>query len=275
MEKEPNFRKRRFRKAVHIILVAIADRAEIAEQMLMKGGMLLAIRYNSTRFTRDIDFSTKKKYSEFDHEKFLDDFDAALERAGDRLDYNLSCKIQSVKLKPLKEDASFPTLKISIGYAKKDNMKQLKRLKALNSSDVVRVDYSFNELNRKIEKIQIEAGKNIFAYSITDLIAEKYRAILQQEKRNRSRRQDVYDIYFLINKIKITKEDKCIILESLIKKAESRELKISIASISEKSIIKRSKKDYDKLQDEIKEDLPGFDEAYGLVKAFYESMPWD
>jgi len=45
-----------FRQAVHIVLSAIAGSEYLKPKMIMKGGMLLGIRYKSSRFTEDIDF---------------------------------------------------------------------------------------------------------------------------------------------------------------------------------------------------------------------------
>ncbi|MDI6796975.1 MAG: nucleotidyl transferase AbiEii/AbiGii toxin family protein, partial [Desulfatibacillaceae bacterium] len=78
-----------------MILEAIAEDPELAGQMLMKGGMLLAIGYDSTRFTKDVDFSTKIMYPDFQKDIFIKKLNLLLEKSGDRLDYNLSCKIQS------------------------------------------------------------------------------------------------------------------------------------------------------------------------------------
>jgi len=39
-------------------------------------------------------------------------------------------------------------------------------------------------------------------------------------------------------------------------------------------IMERSQKEYPRLADEITEPLPAFEEVYGLVRAFYESLPW-
>lgn len=50
--------RRSFRQASHLVLRAIANSHRLAPLMVMKGGTLLAIRYNSPRFTKDIDFST-------------------------------------------------------------------------------------------------------------------------------------------------------------------------------------------------------------------------
>lgn len=49
-----------FRQAVHTILSSIASDSDLKANMILKGGILLAIRYKSHRFTTDIDFSTEK-----------------------------------------------------------------------------------------------------------------------------------------------------------------------------------------------------------------------
>ena len=55
----------------------------------MKGGILLALGYESTRFTRDIDFSTEIMLQNFDVEAFIAKFDAALVDTIDQLEYDI------------------------------------------------------------------------------------------------------------------------------------------------------------------------------------------
>ena len=43
-----------FRQAVHTILVAITRSDNLRTNMIMKGGILLALGYESTRYTKDI-----------------------------------------------------------------------------------------------------------------------------------------------------------------------------------------------------------------------------
>ena len=45
--------QRGFREVVHIILDSIGHSRNLQARMVMKGGLLLAIRYDSSRFTRD------------------------------------------------------------------------------------------------------------------------------------------------------------------------------------------------------------------------------
>jgi hypothetical protein len=46
--------ERAFRQAVHTILFAIASSEILSTKMFMKGGILLAIEFNSTRHTKDM-----------------------------------------------------------------------------------------------------------------------------------------------------------------------------------------------------------------------------
>ncbi len=264
------------REAFHTILLAISNSQNLHASMIMKGAVLLAIRYNCIRYTTDIDFSTHLKASEFDIDRFISDFDQSLILATETLDYGLDCRVQSHKRKPPNENATFPTLKLKIGYAYKDDRNNHKRLIAHKSLHVVEIDYSFNEVTQETESLKLKAGGTLSVYSFTDLIAEKYRAILQQEKRKRFRRQDIFDLYFLFNNYHLpTLNEKRKILKSLIKKAESRELQVDRNSMSNKEIIRRSKKRYHLLSQEINIDLPDFDAAYTKIRSFYESLPWE
>ena len=64
--------KKNFREAVHIILAAIGASTVLRGNMILKGGMLMALRYDSSRFTRDADFSTTAKYAKGDEQKLLE-----------------------------------------------------------------------------------------------------------------------------------------------------------------------------------------------------------
>lgn len=265
--------RRELREAVYTVLHAIAKSQQLNCQMVMKGGILLAIRYHSSRFTKDIDFSTEEKYSDFDEEGFLGEFREKLTFAVEDLDYGLDCRIQSWEVRPKEKDKSFQTMALKIGYAPKGSRKH-KSLMNNKCLDVVEVDYSFNELTQEKEILKIFDEESLEAYSFTDLIAEKFRAIMQQEVRNRFRRQDPYDLYFLLKKYSITKDERQKILKSLIIKSNSRNLEVDKLSISKEKIKQRSKKNYSQLADEIEEPLPPFEEVYSFVQNFYESLPW-
>lgn len=242
----------------------------------MKGGILLALGYESTRYTKDIDFSTAKTLKEFDLETFIQNLKSALVEAVESLDYGLDCQVQSYKQKPPKSDATFPTIEISVGHAYKHDHNAHRRLLNKNSSNIVEIDYSLNEPSREVEIFKIEEGRHIQIYGFTELVAEKFRAILQQVVRNRRRRQDVYDLNFLLAHYPqaqdaITKQK---ILDSLIEKAQSRDLAINKESLSSPEVMKLSKAEYHLLVSEIEGPLPDFDTAYSVIRDYYESLPW-
>ncbi len=162
-----------------------------------------------------------------------------------------------------------------MGYAYKGSNEH-KRLLNGKAVKTIPIDYSFNEITRKIERAQISDGKYISVYSLIDLIAEKYRAILQQKGRNRARRQDAFDLFYLFKmKSSLTKKDKKEILNTLILKSESRGLFIDCSSIDSKEIEVRSKSEYHQLKQEVEGELPPFDETFSRIKSFCKSLPWE
>jgi hypothetical protein len=97
---------------------------------------------------------------------------------------------------------------------------------------------------------------------------------LQQVVRNRSRRQDIFDLHYLFENHPIIEEKKPLILEALIDKCRSRDIEPTQGSMASPEIYDRSAKDYDTLAIDIEGDLPDFDVAYQVVRQFYESLPW-
>ncbi|MCB2181253.1 MAG: nucleotidyl transferase AbiEii/AbiGii toxin family protein [Desulfobulbaceae bacterium] len=274
LEENPDHKT--LREAIHTVLVAISTGHWLNCNMIIKGGVLLAIRYESVRFTEDIDFSTRITLKDFDQDSFLKELGQSLATAVEKLDYGLDCRIQSYQMQPSNNpEASFPTFKLKIGYAYKHDSNSHKRLLKRQSSKVLKLDYSLNEETQDIESFEISDGGTLSAYSLSDLVAEKYRAILQQKVRNRVRRQDAYDLFALMKKLPITDPaEKKHILETLIKKSAARNLEINFESISVPETFKRSKNQYEMLASEIGGELPKFEEVYTFVEDFYKSLPW-
>lgn len=274
VKEAPDANQREMREAVHTVLVAIGGSSALQSQMVMKGGILLAIKYNSSRYTRDIDFSTTMKFANLNEGKFRSDFENRLAMAVEELDYGVDCRVQSYAVRPRRENADFQTIQMTLGYARKGTKKHA-HLLAKNCPDIVEVDYSFNEHTESIDQLRLGDGTMIYAYSFIDLVSEKLRAILQQEIRDRVRRQDSYDLFRLLKSKPVTDHDqKSLILEALKTKAATRFLPIDRHSMAKTEIIERSKKEYPQLANEISEPLPSFDEVYGFVQNFYESLPW-
>jgi hypothetical protein len=241
--------------------------------MVMKGGLLMAIRYRSSRFTKDIDFSTTRTLKELDLGTFRREFEAALALVVAESDYGLDCRLQGFQTNPAnRPEASFPSIELKIGHAYKGTPKH-KRLLAGASPSVVSIDFSLNECILEIEPLEISVGESILVYGFTDLVAEKLRSLLQQPERNRYRRQDVYDLAKLLA-LEINEGEKRLILTSLLEKSRSRGIEPTVDSLSDPEVRRRAQADYGTLADEVQEPLPDFASAYQALETFYRSLSW-
>lgn len=271
----PNEQERQFREAVHCILEAIGSTANLRTQMIMKGGVLMAIRYDTGRNTRDIDFSTTEHYNDFKSSRveFVEGLNAALQSAAvETLGYGMDLVVQSEKLKP-REEGNFQTLHLKIGFAKRGS-KQHKRLFTNGSTDFVDVDYSFNEHIHDMDLVQLGEQAQLVVYGQLTQIAEKYRALLQLSERRRERGQDVFDLHHLLTRFRPSDEGHEMLLEFIKEKCVSRELSIDRGSLRNSDLIARAKSGYGQIAAQVDGVLPSFEEAFELVSSFYESLPW-
>ncbi len=265
--------QRELRQAVHTVLAAIAQDTQLRADMIMKGGILLAVRYQSVRFTKDIDFSTSMKLSEVNADDVQRRLDAALRLTVEALDYDLDCRVQGCKVHPANQaNASFPSIKLKIGYAYKGTAKH-RRLIQLQSPSVISIDYSLNETISNIDEVLVGLDQSVNAYPFAELVAEKFRALLQQVERDRYRRQDVYDLAFL-SRMPRNKSVEAAIFNSLMVKARSRNIEPNCDSLNDEEVKRRAAADYHTLKDEVQGDLPDFEVAYAEVLAFYRALPW-
>src|SRR3990172_2887859 len=263
-----------FRQSIHTLMLAISQAGSLQTRMIFHGGLLLAIRFHGIRHTKDIDFVTADQRTQVDEEHFIAFLNEELAIACENLPYGLDCRIQSYRVKPPGDNRNFQSLKIAMGYAYKGAPAH-RRLMKKESPKVIEIDYSFNEVNQQIDTIQLVDGGTIQAYSLPDLVGEKYRAIIQQKSRNRVRRQDAFDIYWLLKCGYLEDRTlKILIYRSLLIKAQSRQLAINKDSLADEEIVERSKAEYATLADEIDGELPPFEEVYTAVRNYYESLPW-
>lgn len=268
--------KASFREAVHIVLHAISTSLALRSTMVMKGGMLMAIRYDSSRFTKDADFSTREKYAKNSEKELLEELDRQLVLANDQLPYDTMCRRQRAVINPPRADAKFPTLSVSIGYAQRSKAQAVARLNNGQASTVVQIDYSYNEAVYDVELLGLGDGDQLQAYSFKNLLAEKMRSLLQQPIRNRNRRQDVYDLDLLIvTGTAPTAEEKKELLELLATSCRERGIEPDRGSFANPEIKRMASEGYEDLAPEVEGELPPFEEAYARVQAFYEDLPWD
>jgi len=239
----------------------------------------MAVRYKSSRYTEDVDFSTSEKYSDIDDKEFKIEIESALSIACDEIPYNIVCQLQTFKSQPKDaKNASFPSLKLTIGYCNRKDESSMRRLERGEAVKVVSVDYSFNEDTHELDELYISDDDHLGVYSYNEVIAEKLRSILQQKSRKRNRRQDVYDIYYLLTDCaEPSEEEGFSILRILKEKSKGRleEGEVNRMAMRDPEIVERSKKEYEFMEEEVEGDLPEFYVAFEKVKNFYESLPWE
>jgi predicted nucleotidyltransferase component of viral defense system len=190
---------------------------------------------------------------------------------------DISCAVQRFDYQPRKDGfANFiaPALKLNIGYAKKGTRDE-GRLKEGQSTRILQVDISFKEKVVNTAEVTIEEPDvTIRAYSFEEIIAEKLRATLQQVKRNRNRRQDVFDIRWLVDRYAPDQASREIILSTLLEKSEDRDIVPTLESFDNEEVKERSSKDWDTMKLEVGGKLPDFAESFEIVRKFYRSLPW-
>ena len=262
----------RLRQAVRTLLEAIAATPSLQRQMILKGGMLLGIVHGSSRFTKDVDFSTPQHFGDMDEGALRGALEEALVAAVERLGYGLDCRIQRWNVNP-ERGGTTPTLQVNIGYALVGSPAH-RRLQKLQATDILPLDYSFNETAPFVDLLACDEGRCVQTYDLHTLIAEKYRALLQQESRNRVRGQDVYDLHFLLTQEADTFVlDRQSVLDILREKAAARNIDSHRAALRDENLQERARDSYAGLEFDA-DRLPAYEEAFGVVRAFYEALPW-
>lgn len=268
------------RQATEVVLAAIGMAEPFSEHIFLKGGILMGVLYGSPRNTGDIDFTTDLDPNDELPDALRTALDETLPRAAAEIGYpGMLLRVQTIKIRPRKNSLAkdtFPALEMKIGYAQRGSPQERHFHKG-RSPQVIQVDISFNEPISGLQVIKLEEASSteIKAYSIYDLIAEKVRALLQQELKNKNRRQDIYDISLLLRAFEFDEDEKTKILTSIKTKCASREITPDVHSLSSEAVRKHAKAEWGTLAVEIGEDqLPDFDECFAQVEAHYTSLPW-
>lgn len=264
----------RQRQVTEILLSAVAIVPSLQESLYLKGGILMNLVYESPRSTSDVDFSTPADPHLYPLQ-FRNDLNTGLQRAASALGYiDLICRVQSIKEQPRSfPNAIAPALRVKIGSALRGTNEE-KKLQEGQASQTLQVDINFYEPVENIEPIVLDVVGELNGYSLVEVIAEKLRALLQQKTRNRNRRQDVYDIAYLLRCFPLDAEEKNEVFRMLRIKSEARNLTLGIDAISDPEIAHRAKADWEAIRDELEEELPEFDGCFAEVEAFYRSLPW-
>lgn len=265
------------RQATEIFLTTLGTTEPYCGKFFLKGGLLMGIVYGSPRQTADIDYSTNIEPDSNMAAELREKLDKAFPAVAAKLGYpDIVCKVQTLKLRPrpaIFKDANAPGFDITIGYAIRGTGQE-KKLENGHAAMVLKTDISFKEPIGAIQIVKLgDSGSAISAYSLMDVISEKLRALLQQEGRNRYRRQDIYDLHLLISRFSFDNDELEEIFSIFLEKCKAREIDPAPVSLEAEEIVKRSKSEWETLKLEIDE-LPDFDACFAEVNEFYKSLPW-
>lgn len=266
----------RDRQVAEIALTAIGLAPSLKTTLILKGGAAMALAFKSSRQTGDIDFTSTIEPHGF-AETIAAELDPVFPRAAIQLGYlDLICRVQTVKKlpKPLNfEEHDFPAVLVRIGSAKRGTKEERKLAEGI-APRVLDLEISFRDQVYAYQELKlIGAGVAVRAFTMHEIIAEKMRALLQQPIRRRNRRQDVYDIAYLIDEHDFSGADKAAILTTLIEKCRSRDIQAKPGSMDVPEIKQRAQADWNSLALEIG-DLPPFEERFALMRDLYISLPW-
>ncbi len=266
----------RDRQVTEIVLAAIGVTPCLNSNLVLKGGAAMALAFKSNRVTADVDFTSIVEPEGFS-DLIAEELNIVLPKTAIRLGYlNLLCRVQTVKKLPRPsnfEEHDFPALKIRIGSAERGTREE-QWLRAGKAIRVLEIEISFRDQVYAFQELNLTgAGVAVRAFTLHELIAEKIRALLQQPIRNRHRRQDVYDIAYLVEAKDLTEEDKRIILNTLIEKCHTRGILASSNSIDNPEVKERAEADWNTLSLELGH-LPPFEERFSIVRQLYQSLPW-
>ncbi|MBK5956689.1 hypothetical protein CCR97_00355 [Rhodoplanes elegans] len=265
------------RQVTEILLHAIGITPVLNESLVLKGGILMSLAHGSRRQTGDVDFTAivdPEPYAS----KLRETLNGALPRAAADLGYtDIVCAVQRLVYKPRPEgfpEFTAPALRLTIGFAHRGEADEA-RLKEGQSTRVLQLDISFKEqVVHPTELVINEPEVSIRAYSAEEIIAEKLRALLQQPVRNRTRRQDVYDIDWLVTRYQPDEAMRARILDALLVKSADREIEPTQSSFDDPRVKEKAQAEWDTMRLEIGGALPEFEPTYQQIVVFYKSLPW-
>lgn len=266
----------RNRQVTEIVLATIGLTPSLAKTLVLKGGALMALAFKSERVTGDVDFSASVGPADYD-KMLVEELNAQLPRVALQLGYlDLICRVQRVVKRPRPqnfEKMDFPALLVRIGSAIRGGREQA-QLEAGQATRVIDVEISFRDQVYQFQELYLEnAGAAVRAFTLHEIIAEKLRALLQQPGRDRYRRQDIYDIAFLLDAHPMERSDLARIHATLVEKCATRGITPTAKALADPEVRRRAEADWDTLKLELG-DLPSFDARFARVEAFYRSLPW-
>jgi len=254
----------RVRLAQYGVLRAIAASTILRTSLVLKGGNALDFVWAPNRSTRDLDFTATEELG--DEVALRSVVEAALSRTRSILDTRF--RLQKLERQPPGPDKTRVTWQASIGYAHRDDKRSLSKLAASESvSNIVPVEISLNDPVCEAVVVERADLRDVRVCTLEDIVAEKLRALLQQEVRNRYRPQDLLDIACVLETNAAL--DIAKVARFLAIKAQARDIIVSKAAFAAPELKRRTKELYAGMEGTTRVRFPDFDAAWlallGLV----------
>lgn len=254
-------------EALLAVLDAFGSVSDLRNKFVLKGGNALRWVYQGSRSSVDLDFSSTERHPHQEEEETVEtladivkSLNPALEsvRSAHRFE---GLRVQSSRIRPPnKETREFPALELKVGYNRKPG-------REAPFPQTIKVEISLNEVvcdyrPWKSGSLQVSVG------SLSEIVSEKLRAILQQELRNRSRSSDIYDVWFFWKNAKSQLNTKKI-SGFLLEKSDGRENvgAVTKSRFNSDEIRRRSEEEYTTIERRLLKGqvLPPFETAYAGV----------
>lgn len=259
--------------AQYLILQGISESNDLRDSLVFKGGNALEFFHLANRTTVDLDFSFVEPESNIPAlvDAVRTQLDDALNSRTDHFGTRL--RVQGLRQNPRGAHITRPTLRASVAYALPNQPRQLERLlKGEPGANTIPVEMTVNEIvcDWTATPIGTSTGTLLVA-SREDIIAEKLRAILQQQVRNRTRRQDILDIASLWSLPNHSIQTE-LVSDFLTRKSEAREIYPTKSRFRVPEIRERSARDYAELANTTRYMFIPFDEAWEIVMNLVDQL---
>jgi len=256
----------KIRFAQYGVLRAIAGSEVLSSSIVFKGGNALDFIWQPNRSTKDLDFSSIN--SDLSEEEIKKSITLSLQRAG--RETGIAFRLQRFRQNPRGSDKTFITYDISIGYALPDDESSRKKIERGDSvALVVPLEISINEIVCEMTTIDLKGIHSLKVSTPEDIVAEKLRALLQQQIRKRSRCQDMLDIAVILRNREL---NRAAVADYLQRKAAARDVQVSLAAFRHEELRNRAQIGYDELEGKTRELFIPFEEAYQQVMSFVATL---
>ena len=251
----------RARRAVFSALQAEPD---LARDYVLKGGLVLQRVFGSPRVSHDIDLNHVEPHPVERPEAYRE----TLQAVADRLAAGVAARAEtsglaSARVEVQKWSQTLPTVFLLVHY----------RTESGAEEQTVEVQVTLCE--RVVQPVPARIdGVPVLASSLTDLVADKLKVILQQPHRHEARHADVYDLWFALAQAPFQVEPGAV-RDALRRKLEvwPELLPLTAAGFRDRAVETFAEQGYKKIKTE-QPDLPfaPFDVVWAKILAFVDQM---